>query len=276
MQFFRNKYLIIFLCITVVLIVIISFSAANAYRTGVAENGTGIVITSVSKVFQSIGDGVSSFFKYFGDKKHLAEENKRLTDEYADMQNQLRKYESYKVENENLRSLLDLKQNITDHETVAAEVVSKDASNWFNIFVVDKGTAHGIQPKMSVVSHGGLVGHVVDAGANWAKISSIINADVSVSGMNTRTGDICIVSGDVELENQGLCKMIYINKDADLEVGDIIETSGLGGLYPKGLVIGTVKEKRIDVNSIDQSAVIEPAVDFTKIREVLVIEYLTE
>jgi len=270
--FWRNKYVLIFLTLTVILIVFIIFSASHQGSTGLAENGIGTVFSATNNFFGSIGGGIHSFFDYFASKQAMLKENSELLQSQDELRNEMRRYQSYIVENSELRQLLELKKNITEYDTISAEIVSRNISNWHNTFIVDKGSADGVEHKMSVVAYGGIVGYVSDVGLNWARVITIINPEISVSGVSARTGDIYIVSGDVSLQRRGLCKMSFIDREADLLPGDAVLSSGLGGVFEKGFVIGVVKEKEIDPNSIDQTAIIEPAVDFSKMSKVLLVK----
>lgn len=211
-------------------------------------------------------------FDYFGDIKALKAENEALLSKVAELENENRALESLKAENERLLSLLDLKTSMTQFEMVGCRVIAKDAGNWFHSFTIDKGSLSGIAENQVVITSRGVVGRIVEVGTNWAKVVSIIDNTSSVGCIVARTGDIAVIDGDLELQKDGYCKMSYLSKGTDITVGDLIETSGLGGIYPKGLLIGKVREIRPDTLSMSEYAVVEPAVDFEKISEVMVIK----
>ena len=180
--------------------------------------------------------------------------------------------ERYKDENERLRMMLELKSNAQDKDMVGCEVIAKDPGNWFYSFTVDKGSHHGIKVDDAVISNQGLVGRVTDVGHNWAKVLTIIDADSSVGASISRTQNLAIVDGDLSLADSGQCMMNFITNDSSLVVvGDTVVTSGLGGVYPAGVLIGTVSEIKSDAMGYSQYAVIDTAVDFERIREVMII-----
>lgn len=275
MPFWKNKYVFIFGTIFLLLIVLILSSAFSSGRANFLENGTGMVVSTITKVFHSIGNGLQEFGNYFSSKQQLADQVEELTKSGMQLKNEVQRLKGFQNENENLRNLLELKESLP-YETVAAEVVSRDFSNWYTTFVIDKGSSSGLQKNQPVITSGGLVGYIDQVGTTWSKVVTILNPDVSVSSQNMRTGEIFVISGDMDLKNQGMCSMQYINKDSNLILLDVLETSGLGGIFPKGLIIGTVEERLVDVNSINQTARIKPAVDFGKVSEVLVIVNHTE
>ena len=167
--------------------------------------------------------------------------------------------------------MLEMRERTTEYKTEAAEVIAKEAGNWFNSFTVDKGTSHGISLYDPVITDKGLVGYVAEAGATYSKVVSIIDSTSSVAASVKRTGDSAVVEGDLKLQEKGECRMVYVNKDSVITTGDYLETSGMGGIYPKGIYIGKIKEISDDGTGLSQQAIIEPGVDFDSVFEVFVI-----
>ena len=174
-------------------------------------------------------------------------------------------------ENERLRDLLDLRSKYPEFETKTASVIAKDGGNYCRFITIDKGTESGIEVNHPVISQNGLVGLVFETGRGWSKIQTILDPSTSAGCKISRTGDISVTQGDISLINDGLLKMLYISNQFTLLEGDIVETSGLGEIYPRGIAIGRIKEVKISENSSSQYATIVPVVDFTKLYEVLVI-----
>ena len=116
------------------------------------------------------------------------------------------------------------------------------------------------------------MGYINEIGTSWARVVSIIDADSSAGAIVQRTGDRGLAEGDLELSMEGLCKMTYVSKQANLVPGDYVETSGIGVIFPPGLYIGRIREVETQTQGISQSAIVEPAVDFSKLSEVLVIK----
>lgn len=268
----KRLTLIVVIIITAVIFVLMGVSAAVYQNTSVSgANIVGTVLAPVQKFFTNISDSVGGFCSFVSDMGRYKDENEELRTRVDELEQQNRELQEFRDENNRLRQWLDLKDNNQDMELVLCEVIAKDPGNWFNVFKIDKGTSSGIQKNDAVITPKGLVGHVVEVGHNWAKVVSIIDADSSVGAIVSRTGDIAIADGELVLADEGKCKLNYVTREASVVVGDTVETSGLGGVYPKGLLIGTVTEIKNDALGFSQYAIIEPAVDFKRLSEVAVV-----
>ena len=246
----------------------ISFVTRNSAGPG-GVGGT--ILRPFQQFFSSVGHGVGGFFDYLGDMKNFQSENLELKDEVASLQAKVRELEGFKQENDRLRQLLDLKAANPDKDMVGCKVIAKDPGNWFRTFTIDKGKEAGISVDDTVISGRGLVGRVTEVGPGWAKVLSIIDVESSVGALISRTQDFAIIDGDLTLADKGKCKMSYVTGGAGIVLGDAVVTSGLGGVYPEGILIGTVSDIKSDAQGYSQYAVIDTAVDFERIREVMVI-----
>jgi len=247
----------------------ITFATSDS---GAVNNAVNVILSPFQRMFTAMGEGTKDFFTYIRDMKTYKEENIDLKDRVAGLEREVRELSSLKAENERLRSVLDLKLQDAESRMIVSEVKSKEPGNWFYVFTIDKGTNHGIQKDDAVMTNQGLVGKVSDVGSSWAEVTTIIDSESSVGAIISRTQDIAIADGDMTLAEQGKCRLNYIKSDLSLVAGDTVETSGLGGVYPKGILIGTVSEIKNDSSGYTRYAVIETAVDFEKIREVIVIK----
>ncbi len=267
----KRKLHITMLIIVAVIFVVMGVSFALMNSSTAPGRVIGTVLSPAQKFFSGIGDSVGGFFDYLSDMKDFQHENVELRNQVDILSARVRELESFGAENERLRQLLDLKSSSADYDTVGCEVIAKEPGNWFYSFTIDKGSGDNISVGDAVLSGSGLVGRVSEVGLNWAKVLSIIDSDSSVGALVSRTQDLAIIDGDLSLADAGKCKLSYMTKDMSLVLGDVIVTSGLGGVYPQGLLIGTVSEIKSDSMGYSQHAVVETAVNFEKIREVLVI-----
>jgi len=274
MYFFqKNKFKIMLIATTVILVLIVVSGASSKRRkASVAEEVVGGVIAPVQDGVSSVSGSTKGFFNYLRNMKGYEEENQKLRDRVAQLEDKLRKTESLKNENERLRGLLELKQAETEYNTVAADVIAFGADNFSRNYTINKGLKDGITENCAVITANGLVGYVFEVGRNWSKVCAITNPDISVSASVMRVGNTAIVQGDLSLMEKGMCKMAYVSKEAGLEVGDFVETSGAGGIIPAGIYIGKIQEIKDDVTGVSQEAIINPGVDFSDIDEVLVIK----
>ena len=270
-KLFNNKYFVILFIVTILLIVGMIFSINRSYETTASDNLIIKITMPVQKFFSGIAENVKGFFSYFGDTAELNNENERLSAEIEHLKSQNARNEIYKKENERLRGMLNLKDTFKDFEMVAANVTGRDSSTWFLSLTIDKGTDDGLKMTDTVITPYGLVGHITDIGSDWAMVTTILDSQSTVAVMVERTEDFATVDGDVDLASNGLCKMTYIPKDSTITVGDTVKTSGLGGVYPKGISVGKITKIHPENKGVSQYAEVEPYVDFDKLYEVFVI-----
>lgn len=270
-KLFSNKYFIMVLIVTFVLLATVIFYANKSYETKASDSIILKITSPVQKAFFSASSGIRNFFAHFGDISELRDQNKELTDKIARLEENIERNNAYKIENERLRNLLALRDTYKDFELTAANVIGRDSSRWFLSLTLDKGTKDGVSMMDTVITNEGLVGHITDIGSDWSRVTSILDSQSTVSVIVERTEDIAMVDGDIDLSENGLCKMTYIPKDSTLTIGDNIKTSGLGGVYPKGLNVGKIKEIHSDNQGVSQYAVVTPSANFDKIYEVMII-----
>ena len=179
--------------------------------------------------------------------------------------------EIIKAENATLKEYMNLKEKYVDYNTIPAYIVNKDIHNFSNTLVINVGTKDGIKKNMTVIADQGLVGHIVEVSEHTAKVQTILNMSNAVSSTISTSRESVTVMGTLH-GNNSLLKATDIPTDATLLVGDAVETSGLGGIYEKGIHIGTIKEVYATKNITDRYAIIEPAVNFRNLESVLVIQ----
>jgi len=273
MNFDKHKKIILFGCILLVISIFMALSTMQKNRASIFENAFNTVFTPVQKFVTNISDGVGGFFGFLFEMNDYKQVNDELTKKVADLEQNYRSAEDYQAENERLRALLELKTGVyADYESTGAKIIGWSSDNWYNTYTIDKGSMDGIQPQDTVVTELGLVGQVQEVGLNWARVTTIVDASSTVGACVVRTGDVAMVDGDVEYGKDGLCRLNFVNKQAEIVVGDMLETSGLGNVFAPGIHIGRVKEVHADSTGVNQYAVVEPAVDFEKTRYVLVLK----
>ena len=164
---------------------------------------------------------------------------------------------------------MNLTEKYADYKIIPADVINRDISNYSKTIVINVGSKNDIKEGMTVVGDKGLVGYVVSTTDNTAKVQTIVDTASSVSSLMSTTRDPIVCKGT--LDNSSTLKAMYIPIEAQIIQGDSIETSGIGGIYPKGIHIGSVQRVVNTNNSIDRYAIIETAVNFEKLETVLVI-----
>lgn len=204
--------------------------------------------------------------------KNIKRENEDLKNQVADLQNQNALSVEDRNELEQLQALFQLSEQYAEYETVGARIISKDTSNWYATFTIDKGSKDGIVVDMNVIGDGGLVGIVYEVFENYSLVRSIVDDESNVSAQFASTSDKCIVKGSLQLLNDGVLQVFNINKDAKIKEGDMIVTSTISKKFLPGILIGYVKEIEEDSNNLTKSAYLTPVVDFAHLDIVLVIK----
>ena len=269
-MFFKNKKFIIISIVIVLSLVAIYFSAVNRNNTRFTDSVVGAVVKPVNNFFGGITRGVSGFFDYFQNKKDLTNENNEMKNKILALEKENSELKAYALENERLRGMLEFKDKNPQFSLTAAEIVSKDNSNYYSVFLINKGTEAGIKVNMPIIGSKGLIGYVIESGSGFAKVRTILDGRSSAGCKITRTQNTAVTEGDTSLINDGLIKMIYVSKDMNIIKGDIIETSGMGQIYPPGIIIGRVEEIKYS-GSESQYALIKPVEDFDSVHEVFAI-----
>jgi len=260
--------------VVICLIVVMGVSANKSSRLNWLRNILSVPLSPVQRLFTGIGQKVEDGMSFFKDIEAVRRENEELKALVSELRIRNRELESLESKNEELRQALNLKKQFGDYEFLGANIIAVDPGNWFNVFKVDVGERDGVKVDFPVItSSKGLVGRVMSTDLTSSKIVTIIDESSSVAGWISKAGGgHVIVRGDLELKEQGLCRMDYIPLEVDVEVGDIIETSGLGGIYPKGIVIGEVIEVRKTNSELDRYAIIRPEADFKRLEEVYILK----
>jgi len=266
----ENKLVSSVVLATLILLTLLAFTTGERAKANSGTSGVQIVLRPFEIAFTNTISSVGGFFMHFADIEKLHNENKLLAEKLAKAEEQAREISIYKDENEELRSNLNLTNTLKNDKLIAAKIIAKDFTNYYSSFTIDKGSKDGIEIKKSVRTSSGLIGYVSEVGYNWAIITTILNPEAAVSGVVARTGEAVVCKGEFALLRDGKVRLSYISSDANITKGDIIQTSGLGGIYPKGILIGSVDEIQLDKQSVSMVSTLIPAVDFERVNFVLV------
>lgn len=260
----------IFIYLIIVIVIILGIITINRTNHSFFEQTIGVVLSPIQKVTTISVNWVQDKFEAFSKFKKLEEENEILKLELDLKEQEIKRLKQLEIENEKLSMLLNTSSKYREYPKITANIIAKDPGNWYENFIIDKGEKDGIKKNMVVLAVGGLVGKVEEVGYNYAKVSAIINGTYSVSAKSVRTDDEGFVKGD--LSKNGICKMEYIDKEAEIKEGDEIITSHLSDIYPAGITIGYVKEIYLEEKTkLSKTAIIEPVVDFKHLEKVLII-----
>lgn len=273
MQKFFKSWGFKLLCALAVLAIAVMVRAAAVGDADVFISQTLSVISQpFLKLSTSVSESVNGFLDRFVRTEDVFLENEELRRQLREANDKLVEYENIKRENEQFREFLQLKENNPDYDFETATVIGRDSTSRFGSFTIDKGSVDGIEVADPVITSDGLVGIVWEVGLTYSHVRTVIDISVDVGVYSISTRDSGIVSGDITLSSEGLCKLRYLPKNSGISAGELIVTSGIGGVFPKNLVVGTVRSIELDSNGLSLSAAIEPAADIAGVTDVLVIK----
>ena len=253
----------------IILILLVFLSNLKIEKFSYVENAFSKIVMPIQSGFTFIKNKLNGNKSYFADLENLKKENAELREKNSNLEENLRQLEMIQSENKTLKEYMHLTEQYKDYTTVPAYIINKDTSNYSKIFVINAGKNSGIEKDMTVIAAEGLVGYVISVTDTTAKVQTIIDSSNVVSSTIENSGDNVICRG--MLENRKL-KATYISTTTTLNQGEKLYTSGMGGIYPKGLKIGKLTEIIEAPNITEKYAIVEPAVDFAKLETVLVIK----
>ena len=265
----KTKHLITMMTILCLGLIVLSLSTSFSFAP--VRNVLGYVIVPFQNGINEVGNWMTDQKNGFQSMKKLSAENEKLQKQVDELQAKNTTLSQDQEELDRLRTLYNLDTDYSEFEKVAAQVIGKDTGNWYSTFLINRGSSDGIAVDMNVIADGGLVGIVTETGAHWATVRSIIDDDSNVYGTFLKTSDSCIVSGNLQLMNDGVIEVSSISGNAKIEDGYEVVTSQISDKYLSGILIGYVHDLKKDVSNLTQTAYLTPAADFRKLDMVLVI-----
>lgn len=255
--------------ITIIILILIVVLSNVDSGASFIENAASKLVMPVQNGLTYLKNKISGNSTFFTDINNLKEENEELSQKNSELEQSLRELESIRSENETLKEYLGLTEKYGEYSTVPAYIINKDISNYSKMIVINVGSDDGIKENMTVIADQGLVGHVISVTSDTAKVRTIVDTSSSVSCLLSTTDESIVCKGT--LEEESALRAMYIPDDDGIIQGDSVETSGLGGIYPKGIHVGSIKRVVNTQNATDRYAIVETAVDFDKLDTVLVI-----
>lgn len=253
----------------IILILLVVFTNSNSEKISIVEGIATNIVMPIENGLTYLKNKINNNNRFFENINELKTENETLKQKNSELEQQLREYEITKNENEQLKQQLNLAEKYSQFTTVPGSIISRDISNYSKTLVINIGSDNGIKEKMMVIADEGLVGYVVSTTAKTAKIQTIVDSASATSCLASSTRDTMICKGTIE--NKSILSASNIATDARIIQGDSVETSGLGGIYIKGIHVGKIKKVNAGSNKTDSYATIETAVNFEKLETVVVI-----
>ena len=276
-DFFRRNGLLILIAAILLALVTAVVSALLGGTADPFSNLANILTTPVRNGINAVVNWTEEKYSDAFEQEQLKQENEELKKRVSELEEKEREYEAALQENERLRNVLELRpKERSFDELESAMVTARETSNWASTLTLSKGSAQGVEVDDTVVDeYWNLVGVVAEVGENWCTVRTLIDSDIEMGGQITRTGGAAILEGDLALMGEGKLKLTFLPENSQLMSGDLVTTSGRGGVYPSGLVAGRVEEVRTDASGINEYAVIVPETDLDNLKQVFIIKDFT-
>lgn len=272
--FFRSKQ---FKVSVIVISVILVLALATRLIGGMISPQSNL-LGAIAAPFQRAATSISNFFKDFGTKLQGADElmleNASLQEEVNRLTSDLLGYQEALEQNEFFKEYLEIKESNQDFQFEPAMLISRDSEDPFGSFLINKGSRNGVAAYDPVITSEGLVGYITEVGLTYSKVTTILSPELSAGGFDRRTQDAGVVSGTLELAKEKKTRLYNLARTCSVSVGDYVVTSG-GGVFPEGLLIGTVETIEQEAYNSSLFATIAPAADLNDLRDVMVITYFS-
>lgn len=248
-------------------------AAARDGQISALQNVTGVLSAPLQKVLSSTVNWLDGVYGQLYEYDELIAENESLRSQLADAQQSARDGIEASEENKRLRELLNLSEKHTDYEMESCKVVLWSSSNWASSFTISKGSNFGIELGDPVITeYGAVVGQVTELGETWGTVSTLIDVDMSVGAFVGATGSSGMVVGEYSLMKDKSAKLTFLADGAQIFVGEEVLTSGEGGAFPAGLVIGTITNVQTEAGGQIEYGIVEPQCDLDSLVQVFIIK----
>ena len=274
LKHYLSKYGIRIAVVTAILALIIgSVASVLNGRAGVLKNADGALKAPVQKASSALLDWMEGLYGYIYDYDRIVEENNSLRAENAALREAARDYDDLEAENVRLRELFGWAEKHTDFVMESAKIVSWDSSNYTSAFTISKGSDAGIELGDCVVTeYGALVGQVFELGSEWATVRTVVDVDMDVGALVGPDSYAGVVTGEFSLMKQALTRITYLSSGAQIFADDEVLTSGKGGSFPAGLLVGTISAVKSENGGQVTYGIVTPACDLTQLSQVFIIK----
>ena len=270
-DFFSSLKFKILIGFIAVLAGVMAYAAANGRLTAAPQEILGALAKPFQQLTTSVSNNVEEFFENYIKIGDTISENEELEKEMTEMLEKMVDYETIKAENEQLKMALEIVEENPSYKTLNANVIGRDPLEKYYSFTIDKGSRHGVEVKDCIIGSDGIIGRVVEVSATYSKVNTILDPSVSVGSIVSRTRDNGLIGGDLELSIDKKCKMTLLPRDSLAISGDTVITTGLGGVFPKNLIVGSIEDILPEPSGTSLYAVIEPAEDIENVKMVMII-----
>lgn len=267
----KSKRFKAFLVIIAALLLGCVLAVVTSSKSSPAGNVFGVVMQPVQKLSAAVSEKLGELGLKFQSSSKYLEEIEKLEKQIEEYENDLVGYEEAKKKLDSYSNMLDIKEDNPDYQLCPADIIGRDSLDAFYSFIIDKGSTDGVSVNDPVVSGNYVVGVVHSVKPTHAVVWTVLNPKVNISAIESRTRESGYATTNAELSLDGKCMLSGLDKNTAISVGGIVCTSGIGGIYPKGLIIGKVVDIRENEYDISVNAIIEPGADISELEDVFVI-----
>lgn len=263
-----KKRIVLLLCITALTLITIDLRGGSTGPLGAVRSGVREVFSPVQRSLNAVANPVGDFFSGLTNASEYKRENEKLRTELTNLETKNKRYEAAANENDRLKKLLDLAENVEATNT-SARIITGSPSNFETTIQIDRGAKSGISTGDSVISGEGLIGRVIDVSSSRSTVLLIADPSSGVGVRNTRSEVVGIAQG---VAGRSTLDMEFVDPDADIKAGDTVVTSGLQfGRFPPNLPVATVQRVRKDPSGLSKFVTLEPVVDLSRLSIVTVL-----
>ncbi len=270
-NFFKSRKFQRFVLVIIALLVGAVLALAVRNSSSPVTSAVGTVFSPLQKASVFITDKAQWIGKRFRSSGAYIQEIERLRQIIAEYENRIVNYDEMEQKVASYEKMLELKEENPDFVLARGNIIGTDSADMFSSLIIDKGTNDDVSVGDPVVSGNYLVGIVKKTNPSYSVVQTLLSPELNVSALESKTRETAYVTTDIEYSLKGFCMLTGLEKSTAVTPGGIIVTSGIGGVYPKGLIVGKVTEVCESKYDLSCYAVIEPGADVKSIEDVYVI-----
>lgn len=271
-DFFDTWKFKILVIVAVFLVGIMAYAGANGRLTAAPQELLSVVLTPLQKVTSALSGGAASVWEKYTSIDDVMDRNEQLEAENAELRQQMVDYDRIKAENDAYKALARIQDTNSEASYVSAFVIGRDPLDEFGGFTLDQGSTDGVAVNDAIISDRGyLLGVVVEVDATSCKVMTILHSSFNAAGVISRTRENGIITGSADYAADGQCVLTNLDRATEARKGDQVITTGLGGVFPANLLVGTVQEVVPEQSGKSSSAVILPGADPRTVKHVFII-----
>ncbi len=256
----------VFCCVVLLTLSFIFIGKRMAPQTDIAST----IAAPFRNFFTSVANIVSDFTQNYNNGAKLSLENAELKAQIDELRKKIADYDQISAQNELYKDFLEIKENNPDFKFSDAAIIARDSDDPYGSFTINKGSAANISKYDPVICDAGIVGYVTEVGLTSCKVTTILSPDITLGALDNRTNDSGLITGSLQFAENGMCRFANLSRSCKVAIGDYVITSG-EGIFPEGLLIGSVNNIGIDEGNNSIYAEVKPFAEISELRSVMII-----